>query len=63
MTVAASFDTELVKEYVTAIGEEFLDKGSNILLGPGMNLARVPTSGRLFEYGAGEDPYLGKSAL
>lgn len=60
MTVAASFDVDLVKEYVGGITQEFLDKGSNVLLGPGMNLARVPVNGRNFEYGTGEDPHLGK---
>jgi len=63
MTVAATFDRELVKQYSGAIAQEFLDKGSNVLLGPGMNLARVPVNGRNFEYGTGEDPYLGSEVV
>ncbi len=42
-----------------AMGDEFYRKGANILLGPGLNLARVPLNGRNFEYLSGEDPYLG----
>ena len=30
-----------------------------MLLGPGLNVARVPFNGRNFEYCSGEDPYLG----
>ncbi len=32
-------------------------KGTNVNLGPMMNIARVPVHGRTFE-GFGEDPYL-----
>ena len=31
------------------MGKEFFDKGSNVILGPGMNVARVPRNGRNFE--------------
>ena len=41
------------------MGKEFYDKGANIQLGPGLNVARVPLNGRNFEYLSGEDPYLG----
>jgi len=34
-------------------------KGANVLLGPGMCVARFPRNGRNFEYASGEDPYLG----
>jgi hypothetical protein len=34
-------------------GEEFLGKGANVQLGPGVCLARVPNCGRLFEYISG----------
>ena len=33
--------------------------GSNVQLGPGVCLARVPVNGRNFEYLSGEDPFLG----
>jgi beta-glucosidase len=42
-----------------AMGEEFAAKGSNVQLGPGLNVARVPLNGRNFEYLSGEDPFLG----
>jgi hypothetical protein len=31
------------------MGEEFAAKGSNVQLGPGLNVARVPNNGRNFE--------------
>lgn len=59
LTVAASFDTDLMQKYGEAMGDEFYRKGSNVQLGPGMCIARVPHNGRNFEYLSGEDPYLG----
>ena len=41
------------------MGKEFFGKGSNVQLGPGVCLARVPRNGRNFEYISGEDPFLG----
>lgn len=34
--------------------------GANVMLGPGLSLARLPHNGRNFEYLSGEDPYLGQ---
>jgi beta-glucosidase-like glycosyl hydrolase len=45
------------------MGKELYDKGSNVQLGPGLCIARVPTNGRAFEYISGEDPYLGYSLV
>ncbi|KAG2221285.1 hypothetical protein INT45_000198 [Circinella minor] len=53
----ASFDRELTRQRGAYMGEEFRDKGVNVMLGPGMNMLRVPRGGRNWEY-AGEDPYL-----
>ena len=58
-TVSSSFDRDLLFSWGQAMGGEFYDKGANVQLGPGMNLARVPTNGRNFEYLSGCDPYLG----
>ena len=44
-------------------GEEFYNKGANVALGPGMNVARIPTCGRNFEYVSGEDPFFGYTAV
>jgi len=38
------------------MAEEFRDKGANVQLGVGLNIARVPKNGRNFEYLCGEDP-------
>jgi beta-glucosidase len=59
MTVAASWDEELLMEYGVAMGKEFAGKGANVQLGPGVCLARIPQNGRNFEYISGEDPFLG----
>ena len=53
LTVAATWDPELCYQYGKAMGEEFFQKGTNVQLGPGMNLARVPLNGRNFEYMSG----------
>merc|ERR1712113_716544 len=42
-----------------AMGKEFRGKGANMHFGPAVNLHRVPTGGRNFEYISGEDPFLG----
>jgi len=59
MALAATWDTQAVYDWGAAMGKEFKRKGSNVQLGPGLNLARVPLNGRNFEYISGEDPYLG----
>ena len=59
LTVAATWDAELAERWGVAMGTEFLEKGTNIQLGPGLCVNRVPTCGRAFEYLSGEDPYLG----
>jgi len=42
-----------------AMGKEFKAKGASVALGPALNVARIPTNGRNFEYISGEDPLLG----
>src|ERR1019366_391074 len=51
---AASWDLDLAREYGTLIGVELRDQGYNMSLGGGVNLAREPRNGRIFEY-KGED--------
>ena len=55
--LAATWDRNLAALYGQSVGEEALYRGKNVLLGPGVNIARTPLCGRNFEY-MGEDPYL-----
>lgn len=55
--LAATFNSELAKKYAVSVGEECRAGGIEILLGPGLNMARNSQNGRNFEY-FGEDPYL-----
>ncbi|ORX45884.1 hypothetical protein DM01DRAFT_1294240 [Hesseltinella vesiculosa] len=57
INAAASFDKQAIRQRGEYLGEEFRNKGAHVLLGPMMNNARTPESGRNFE-GFGEDPYL-----
>lgn len=60
---AASWDRPLQRRFGEALGWEAWHKGINVMLAPGVNIARVPMNGRNFEY-AGEDPYLaGQTAV
>lgn len=59
LAVAASFDVETSRRYAEAIAEEFVAKGSNVMLGPDIEVGRNPLSGRSFETLSGEDPVLG----
>jgi beta-glucosidase len=55
--VAATWDTAAEQEYGRIIGTEQAAKGTNIDLGPTINIVRDPRWGRAFE-SVGEDPYL-----
>jgi beta-glucosidase len=55
--LAATWNPALASLYGNAVSEEFVFRGKDIMLGPGVNIARTPLCGRNFEY-MGEDPYL-----
>jgi len=55
--VAASWNTDMAKLHGNVLGSEARHRRKDMILGPGVNLARLPLYGRNFEY-LGEDPYL-----
>jgi beta-glucosidase len=57
VSMAASWDPELIERVGSALAEETLALGCDILLGPCVNIVRTPLAGRNFESYA-EDPYL-----
>lgn len=57
VTLASSWNTNLVRKVGEAIAEECLEQKVDVVLGPGINIKRNPMCGRNFEY-MSEDPYL-----
>jgi hypothetical protein len=49
LAMAAAFDEQLAAAFGAAIAEEARDTGSNVLLGPAVDIARAPLGGRLPE--------------
>lgn len=55
--LASTWNERLVEELYQEVSKEMLDRGSEVLLAPGMNIHRDPLCGRNFEY-LSEDPVL-----
>ena len=56
-SLAATWDTEIVRSIGELLGREMHQKGARIHLAPTVNLHRTPVGGRNFE-SMGEDPFL-----
>ncbi|HWB52702.1 MAG TPA: glycoside hydrolase family 3 C-terminal domain-containing protein, partial [Tepidisphaeraceae bacterium] len=57
IALAASWNKNLAEEFGKSLGRDARARGAHFLLGPAMNIYRVPMDGRNSEY-LGEDPYL-----
>jgi beta-glucosidase len=55
--LAATWDTDFARKLGESLGRDARARSVNFLLGPGVNIARSPISGRNFEY-LSEDPFL-----
>jgi len=55
--LAATWSPELAYAYGTAMAREARLRGKDMLLGPAINIQRIPTGGRTYEY-LSEDPFL-----
>lgn len=57
VVIANSWNTDIARLTASAIADECIEKGKDVLLAPGLNIKRTPLCGRNFEYFS-EDPYL-----
>ena len=55
--LAATWSPELAYEYGKAMAIEARLRGKDMVLGPSINIQRIPTGGRTYEY-LSEDPFL-----
>lgn len=55
--LAATWSPELAYKYGTGMAREARLRGKDMILGPAINIQRIPTGGRTYEY-LSEDPFL-----
>ncbi len=55
--LAATWSPELAYDYGTGMAREARLRGKDMVLGPAINIQRIPTGGRTYEY-LSEDPFL-----
>lgn len=55
--LAATWSPELAYSYGTGMAKEARLRGKDMILGPAINIQRIPTGGRTYEY-LSEDPFL-----
>lgn len=55
--LAATWSGELAYDYGTGMAREARLRGKDMILGPAINIQRIPTGGRTYEY-LSEDPFL-----
>jgi beta-glucosidase len=55
--LAATWDWNLARDFGASVGSDARARGVGIMLGPAVNINRVPQNGRNFEY-LSEDPFL-----
>ena len=63
LAVAASWNPDRARGRGRQIGRDARARGFYADLGPGVDFYRTPLGGRDFEYGTGEDPYLGSQLV
>lgn len=59
LAIASSWGEDEMSRFGEALGREMRAKGVNVLLGPAVNVHRVPRNGRNAEYMSGESGYFG----
>jgi beta-glucosidase len=57
IALAATWNPHAAYRFGRVLGAEARHRGKDVILGPGINIARTPLCGRNFEY-FGEDPHL-----
>lgn len=55
--LAATWSTEMAYKYGQGMGSEWRTRGKDVILGPAINIQRLPVGGRTYEYFS-EDPVL-----